>query len=171
MPLSKERFLKGLLYLNDYYDNFKFDIKNVNKVEIWYDAFSNFDEEIYTNTIKTYCKENIYPPNSPTALTEFLKVKTIENRRQGLSSEEAFELALKSLRQNRYHIQSVIDEFERSNGVISKTVKELSSSFKAIQDDSDQIPFVKGQFVKAYERNLEIEVKQLILGSNVKLLE
>lgn len=171
MPLNEKTFLKGLIYLNDYYDNFKFDIKNVNKVEIWYDVFRNFDDNVFLETIKNYCRENIYPPSSPTALTDFLKVKTIEKRRQGLSNEEAFELALKSLRQNRYHVQSVIDDFERSNGAISKTVKELSSSFKAIQDDSDQIPFVKGQFVKTYERNLEIEVKQLILGTDVKLLE
>ena len=171
MPLNDKVFLRGLVYLNDYYDNFKFDIKNVNKVEVWYEVFSNFDDEIFIEMVKNYCRENIYPPQSPTALTEFMKVKMIEKRKGELSSEMAFEEALKMLRYFYYDIQRVIEHFKTSNVAISKTVEELVSSFATIRNDADQIPFVKNAFVKAYDRNLEVEVKQVVIGKTFKLLE
>ena len=65
MSLDKKVFLKGLGYINDYYANFNFDLRNTNKVEIWYSKFSQFDDDIYTDLIKTYCNDNVYPPLSP----------------------------------------------------------------------------------------------------------
>lgn len=171
MPLNDKVFLRGLVYLNDYYDNFKFDIKNVNKVEIWYEVFSNFDDEVFTEMVKNYCRENVYAPSSPTALTEFMKVKMIEKRKGEFSSEQAFEEALYRLRYFGYYIPDVIAHFKTSNNAISKTVEELVSSFATIKNDADQIPFVKSAFVKAFDRHLEAEVKQLVIGKTFKLLE
>lgn len=171
MQLNEKVFLKGLVYLNDFYDNFKFDLDNVNKVEVWYEVFSNFDDEVFTDMIKNYCRESVYAPSSPTALTEFMKGKMIEKRRSELSSEKAFELALDELRSRRYNIKGVIEYFKTENSAISKSVEELVSSFASIQNDADQIPFVKGAFIKVYDKHLEAEVKQIIIGKAFKLLE
>lgn len=159
MSLDKKVFLKGLGYINDYYANFNFDLKNVNKVEIWYSKFSQFDNDIYTDLIKTYCNDNVYPPLSPTNILEMFKDKLLEYHRNELSNEMAWELTLKELRVSRYNIDDLIVAFKDKNPTIAKTVEELRSSLASIRNDTEQIPYVKNSFLKAFERNLELQVK------------
>ena len=169
--MTKQTFGKGIAYLNIFYTNFKVDIENPLVIEIWFDIFKDMDDQKFTNLVKSYCQESAFAPTSPTSLTNFMKDKMIEKRKGELSSEMAFEEALKMLRYFYYDIKRVIEHFKTSNVAISKTVEELVSSFATIQNDADQIPFVKNAFVKAYDRQLEAEVKQVVIGKTFKLLE
>ena len=169
--MNKETFLSGMGYLGVFYTTFKVDFTKVVVFEVWFDIFKDMDDQKFTDLVKSYCQENAFAPTSPTSLTNFMKDKIIEKRKGELSSEMAFEEALKMLRYFYYDIQRVIEHFKTSNVAISKTVEELVSSFATIRNDADQIPFVKNAFVKAYDRNLEAEVKQVVIGKTFKLLE
>ena len=163
--------MQGMEYLEAFYTTLKVNLDNKLVVSVWFDVFKDMDDQKFTNLVKSYCQESAFAPTSPTSLTNFMKEKMIEKRKGELSSEMAFEEALKMLRYFYYDIKRVIEHFKTSNNAISKTVEELVSSFATIQNDADQIPFVKNAFVKAYDRNLETEVKQVVIGKTFKLLE
>ena len=163
--------MQGMEYLEAFYTTLKVNLDNKLVVSVWFDVFKDMDDQKFTNLVKSYCQESAFAPTSPTSLTNFMKDKMIEKRKGELSSEMAFEEALKMLRYFYYDIKRVIEHFKTSNNAISKTVEELVSSFATIQNDADQIPFVKNAFVKAYDRNLEAEVKQVVIGKTFKLLE
>lgn len=169
--MNKETFIQGMEYLGAFYTNSKIDLDNKLVVSVWFNVFKDMEDQKFTNLVKSYCQESAFAPTSPTSLTNFMKDKMIEKRKGELSSEMAFEEALYQLRRFGYWIPDVIAHFKTSNNAISKTVEELVSSFATIQNDADQIPFVKNAFVKAYDRNLEVEVKQVVIGKTFKLLE
>ena len=87
------------------------------------------------------------------------KDKLLEYHRNELSNEMAWELTLKELRVSRYNIDDLIVAFKDKNPTIAKTVEELRSSLASIRNDTEQIPYVKNSFLKAFERNLELQVK------------
>lgn len=63
--LDKKVFLKGLNYLKAMYINWQFSLTNKMLLEIWYDTFKDYEDSVFTETIKEYCKTKQFPPNSP----------------------------------------------------------------------------------------------------------
>ena len=63
--LDKRVFLKGLNYLKAMYINWQFNLTNKMLLEIWYDVFKDFDDNVFMETVKEYCKTKQFAPNSP----------------------------------------------------------------------------------------------------------
>ena len=70
--LSRETFVYGMEYLNAYYTLLKIDLDNKLQVKVWYEALSHIEDNTFTFMVKSYCKENQFPPQSPTHLTHKL---------------------------------------------------------------------------------------------------
>lgn len=90
--ITKEEFVKDLNYLKAYYFNWNFDFKNLMLLEIWYESLNDFTNEEFKSLIKTYCKNNQYPPNSPTDLLNSIPKE--------YSINQAWEIVLDILMQN-----------------------------------------------------------------------
>lgn len=160
--LDKKQFLKGLKYLNDYYVNFKFDINDNNKLGIWYSVFESVDDETFVGLIKEYCKHNIYAPQSPTHLLEFVKTRLMTNF---MSSDEAWEYAISLLRRVGYTFSRFYEKVEHE--VISQSIKAIESDFYNLY--TENLPFVKRSFIKVYEEKLREHVSVSVIKSNFSL--
>lgn len=62
----------GMEYLNAYYALLKIDLDNKLVQKVWYDSLSHIEDNTFTFMVKNYCSDNIFPPQSPTHLTEKL---------------------------------------------------------------------------------------------------
>lgn len=160
--LDKKQFLKGLKYLNDYYINFKFDINDNAKLAVWYSVFEEIDDDTFVGLIKEYCKDNIYAPQSPTHLFDYAKTRLTANF---MSSDEAWEYAIGLLRSVGYTFKRFYDKCEHN--VISNSIKSMESEFYNLY--TEQLPFVKRNFVKIYEEKLKEHVSVSVRKNNFSL--
>jgi len=160
--LDKKIFLKGIKYLNAYYNNFKFDINDNLKLEIWFGVFSSFADEDFTQLVKDYCTKNIYAPQSPTSLFEHAKNAQFSN---SMNSDDAWEYAISLLRGVGYDFSRFYSKCEYS--VISQTIKSIQSEFDGIY--TNQLPFVKRNFVELYDKNLKMSIEKNILNGQISL--
>ncbi len=164
--LSKDRFTSAIAYISAFYTNFKFDLKDDDgkpsfQFNVWFDAFKDFNEEEFIGIIKRYCKENVYPPSSPAQILEYARTLLYE---RSMTPDEAWEYAIRTIRGfgfSRRDFQRLYTHLEERNlTVILKTLKEMESEFHNLL--SDQLPFVKRNFVKAYESNLKIGIRETV---------
>jgi len=63
-------FLDILTWVNAFYTNFNFKLKDdkgnpSTQFHVWYEVLSPFDEDMLMKAVKSFCKENTYPPSSP----------------------------------------------------------------------------------------------------------
>lgn len=168
--MNKKTFAQGLAYLNAFYTTFKVDIENPMVIEIWYDIFKEMDEQKFTTLVKGYCKENIFPPQSPTHLLEFAKQQLAIS--QGKADEE-FERVREfnrrySLRINYNTIYAKID-----NPITVKLVKAMFEDF--INMGEDNADFVRKRFIEKYNdltrEETQIKANELLGTPQKKMLE
>jgi hypothetical protein len=167
-------FLDILTWVNAFYTNFNFKLKDdkgnpSTQFHVWYEVLSPFDEDLLMKAVKSFCKENTYPPSSPAQILEYIKSKLLTVSESG---EMVFERVIASVRRNAYDLDKVI---EIETQVVANTLKELRSDFKAWYNDSDQLPFLKRNFIKQYEKNLTNSVSHQVSQGrletqNIKLL-
>jgi hypothetical protein len=160
--LDKKQFLKGLKYLNDYYVNFKFDINDNAKLGIWFSVFETLDDDTFTNLIKSYCKDNIYAPQSPTHLLEHAKKRVLQ---YAMGEDEAWGYALDMLRSVGYTMSRFYAKCEHP--IIAKAIKSMESDFYNLY--TEQLPFVKKTFVKLYKEYLVNNVEENIRKNQFSL--
>lgn len=171
---SIDGFIDILMWVNAFYTNFNFKLKNEKgepstQFHVWYEILSPFDEDILMSAIKSFCKESVYPPSSPAQILEYIKTKLVSVNENG---ELVFERVIANVRKFRYDLELAT---KNENKVVRDTVRELTSDFRAWYSDSDQLPFLKRNFIKQYEKNLENQVsKEVSQGrletQNIKLL-
>ena len=168
--MTKQTFGKGIAYLNIFYTNFKVDIENPLVIEIWFDIFKDMDDQKFTELVKGYCKENIYPPQSPTHLLEYAKKQLIETKG---SADREFEYVRElnkrySLRINYDTIYLKID-----NPITLKLVKEMFEDF--IRLDEDTVEQTRFRFIKRFNEyakdEVQIESNKMLGYEKSKLLE
>lgn len=149
--IDKVKFIKAMEYLTLAYPNSKIEVENKNMMSVWYDVLKDFDHESFTALLKEYVKQNVYPPQSPAHLTEYAKQEITKS----INAADVFEKLITRIRDNRYDLDRVIEKYERGGQlVVSKTIRELYSNFKLWFSDVSQLPFLKRDFIQAYERNL-----------------
>ncbi len=163
-------------YLSSYYANFKFDLyddengemKPSHQLEVWYDVFKDFDEDELVSMVKQFCRENIFAPQSPTQLLEYMRNKLFTTHND---SELAWEKVIETYRDYGYY------NFEKgvkllNNAIIQRSYEMMKSSFRDLT--SDKIPFVRKEFIEIYERNLKQNINknisQNVIGIENKLL-
>jgi hypothetical protein len=171
---SIDGFIDILMWVNAFYTNFNFKLKNEKgepstQFHVWYEILSPFDEDILMSAIKSFCKESVYPPSSPAQILEYIKTKLVSVNENG---ELVFERVIANVRKFRYDLELAT---KNENKVVQDTVKELTSDFKAWYSDSDQLPFLKRNFIKQYEKNLTNSVSHQVSQGrletqNIKLL-
>lgn len=162
MALDKTIYLKGLKYLNAYYNTFKFDVKDDMKLGVWYSAFEDFDNEDFTNLVKAYCKNNPYAPQSPTSLLDYGKTLLLDSF---MTSDEAWETTISLLRALTYDFSRFYKQVD--NPLISSTVKAIESQFYGVL--TENLPYVRNDFKKAYEDNARVVATQKANKGDLRL--
>jgi hypothetical protein len=177
MKLSAERFLSSITYLCCYYPNFKFEVKDKSdekkvsyQFNVWYDVFKEFEEELFVKVIETYCRENVYAPQSPSQILEFMREKMITHSKSG---EKAWEIVYGEkgvIKECGFNIdKSVSKLLEMNEKVIAETVSEMKSEFTNLL--TEQLPYVKRNFIKVYQEVLKKYVYKKVSQSQLSFNE
>ena len=165
--LSKKVFASMMETLNAFYVNFKVDLDNQLVVKLWYQTFENLDDETFKQLVESYCMNNIYPPQSPTHLIQHMKDLVLSNE---MSGEEAWELSYGLLKRNRYDIETTTEQLKGDGKeACANSLKELRSRFKNLM--TDDIPYVRKDFIEIYKRVVTQEVNQKVMLGNISQLK
>jgi len=185
--LDKQVFLlDGLAKLSAFYNNFNFDIykvddkKNIiydedgNPIEtlkaiVWYEHFQSFNDTDFIMMIRGYCRENVYPPQAPSNITEWAKIKLVSTT----NADEIFEEVVKRLRRNIYSLDFVKGLYQKENKhLIAKSIEYCTSNFLVWFSDSTQLTYLKNEFKKVYTRLIQENVNKgmLSIDNEMKLL-
>ena len=165
--LSKKVFASMMETLNAFYVNFKVDLDNQLVVKLWYQTFENLDDETFKQLVESYCKSNIYPPQSPTHLIQHMKDIVLLREPSG---EEAWELSYGLLKRNRYDIETTTEQLKGDGKeACANSLKELRSRFKNLM--TDDIPYVRKDFIEIYKRVVTQEVNQKVMLGDTSTLK
>lgn len=163
--LSKDRFMGIIGYLSAYYTNFKFELKDDDEpsyqFNVWYDVFKDFDEERLVEAVKSYCKHNVFAPNSPTQILEYIRKKLIESRP---TADNAWEIAYGSsgvIKTCNFNTDRAVKELKKQGyPIIAQTVSEMKSQFIGVL--TENVPYLKRDFAKLYKDLLEREASDRV---------
>lgn len=158
--MDEKRFLQGLKYLNAYYTNFNFNINDDYKIGVWYGSVKHIDGDMFSQLVKEYCDNNVYPPQSPAHLLDYAKTVLISN---SMSSDSAWTYAIDLLRRVGYDFSRFYTKCEYD--IISQIINDLRADLVGIH--TDKLPFVKKRFVELYDKALEQEAKNTIKEGKV----
>jgi hypothetical protein len=163
--LSQDRFMGIIGYLSAYYTNFKFELKDEGEpsyqFNVWYDVFKDFDEERLVEAVKSYCRNNVFAPNSPTQILEYIRKKLIESRP---TADNAWEIAYGSsgvIKTCNFNIDRAIKELKKQGyPIIAQTVSEMRSQFIGVL--TENVPYLKRDFAKLYKDLLVRETSNCV---------
>lgn len=158
--LEQVKFIQGLKYLNAYYSNFNFDIQDNFKIMTWYAVFETYENDQYSTIIKDYCKANIYPPQSPSSIIEFVKNQVIKTY---LQSDEAWLYTIGLLRQKNHVFSRFYQHCEHP--LIVETTRTLEPTFIGIH--TEDLKYLKINFIKLYEQKVAEESYQKTLKGEI----
>lgn len=163
--LSKETFAYGMEYLNAYYTSLKIDLDNELVQNVWYEAFGVCSDDDFVNMIVGYCKNNVYPPQSPTHLYDYLKNMAL---RSELSGDEAWGLGYELVRAHGFNVKKACDDMNgKGYHAMAATFSKLSSRFYGL--NTDELPYLKRDWKEQYaiELNayLQNKVKEGLIES------
>ena len=167
--LDKKIFLKGLKYIYDYYTKFDFDIKNEDKVAVWYEVFQGFEDEKFANLIKSYCVSNQYAPQSPTSIINFYKDTMSLGE---LTGGKAWQIGYEAIKQDGFRPSRTVERLKDQHPIISKTLDEMKHKFMDLK--TDDLKWVEKEFVELYDKNLKTQLNEKIsslqIGFNKNLM-
>ena len=156
MKLTQEKLISIIAYLSAYYTAFKFDIEDNGKpsfqFKVWYDVFKGFDEEMVVSAIQGYCKSNVYPPQSPTNILEYMKQVLIKNELQPF---EAWELLLATIRDEAYNFSKVKNRLKMHKTLL-KVFNDFQERFVGLR--LDDIPYLRKDFIQAYTQAITVYI-------------
>lgn len=165
--MTQQELMKGILFINAYYSNFNFDLKNTLKLQIWYEVFKNVEYKDFEKLIQIYAQNNPdFAPNSPMSLLKYL-----EHNELGI--DEAWDL-VRSLNK-RYGLNyekskaNFYKELE-SYPVLASVVKDYEQELKQYSGDS----YVAKQFKDSYQvalKNKSNNVKNELLSGTTTLVQ
>jgi hypothetical protein len=191
MKLTVDGFMDILAWVSGFYTNFNFKLKGEDgkpsmQFHVWYEVLREFDEDTLMAIVKQYCKENIYPPSSPTSLLEYAKTRLMKIK--VVEIDKAWEDLMKLIALHGYNpyqtwnpikndvemvypLQKALENHE--NKILKKVYDTMSSKIRAMTDFS-KIEILK-EFTKTYSdflsQQINTNVNQGILEiKNIKLL-
>lgn len=175
--LSELGFKVGIEILSTYYTTFRFwqeDFKGQIELRksLWYEVFSEMNDDLFKNVIESYCRKNIYAPQSPTHLLEHIE-NELKNKVPKAESEY---LKVKEIiKKHRGFMGDVSDEIEKIGGVIFETFKIVKPLLKGSYIDIFNEPKARDEFIRVYNEmmnqsfNKSTAIKKLL--ENKMLLE
>lgn len=172
--MEENTFDKGMLTLMVYYQNFEFDtapkekdLVGKFKKKVWYEALSKITDDTFMKLVESYCKSNIYPPQSPTHLIQHMKDLVLLNE---MSGEEAWEYAYKIVKKNIFEVSWAMSELKKEGkDNIANTLKEMESRFRNLL--TDDLPYVRKDFIEIYKRIVTQNVNQNVLLGDLSQLK
>lgn len=163
--LSKKKFIFGMEYLNTYYVNLKIDLDNSMVQLVWYDVFKTFSDDDFERLIKAYCVNNIYPPQSPSHILEYAKSITMHNQ---LTGDEAWEYGYTLIKKHRFDVRSACDEMnEKGYRAMAQSFLKMGGRFRGLA--TDDVKYVKKDWIERYNDELEIHVKDMVIGGTLQI--
>lgn len=161
--LSKKMFVYGMEYLNAYYTTLKIDLDSELVQKIWYDVFSNFNDNDFQGIVQGYCKANIYPPQSPTHLLEYAKTLAIRNE---LTGDEAWELGYSLVKSCQFDVREASKKMEEKGyHAMAQAFLKLSGRFRGLE--TKDLPYVKKDWKERYEDELNVQVQNNVVQGNL----
>lgn len=168
--MTKAAFNKGMIMLTVYYNNFDFNILPENKTEklkyqVWQNALSIIPEEVFEKVITKYCINNIFAPNSPTAILAYYEQQLLE---QEPSAQEEWEEVLKGIRKHGLRYNS--DRFYQSlKPFTAECAKKLESRLSDLSESNRD--FVMRDFIDLYNSSVKVKNQLMLQNDKLKLLE
>lgn len=154
-------------YITLAYPNSKIEVENKNMMNVWYDLLKDINEHEFIPLLKNYAKENIYPPSSPAHLLDYAKQSILSKSDASL----VFEKLIGRIRENNYDLDATIKKYQNGNNMaVVKSINELYSNFKLWFNDSNQLPYLKRDFIESYNRHLNKIVSERVLSGETTLL-
>ena len=153
--------------LNAFYVNFKVDLDNQLVVKLWYQTFENIGDEIFKQLVESYCKSNIYPPQSPTHLIQHMKDLVLSNE---LSAEEAWEIGYAMVKRFYFSVTRACEELKKNGEEnIANALNEMRSRFNNLM--TDDLPYVRKDFIEIYKRVVTQNINQKVMIGDVSQLK
>lgn len=154
--LDKIVFTKALAYIGNVYVDWKFDLNDIQKIDIWYSFFANFDDIEFKTLIKQYCFTKEFAPISPASILNFYKEIKNENE---LLPHAAWEMVIDLIHEHGFDESGrdkVYNELLKYP-VLRKTVWEFENTLKGLKMGDT---FTPQRFQEAYKENLKRETNQ-----------
>jgi len=174
--LSDIVFLEQIAYMMAWYSNFNLKLQDSDgklsmQYKVWYQAFEHFDDDNFKSVVAMYCRDNVYPPSSPTSLLDFAKVKMVEFKSQeinkaweelmnliGIHGYKPYATVINGKLENVYPLNYALDKHE--NKLLKKLYNMMSVKIQAMTDFS-RMEVLK-DFSKIYADLLTQEANTLI---------
>lgn len=170
--LSKEKLVEALTYISAYYGEkfFGFEIfdeenlgETTYKFDVWLENLGQFKEEEFMMVVKSYCRENEYPPKSPSDIMMFVEKKLYETE----DVDRIFGDVISFMRKKGHEYalglfmsdgDLLVRKFFKE--VTIETVKSLYTKFQTWFQDSSQLSWLKLEFVRAYNEKAKLTIKK-----------
>ncbi len=172
MKLTQDRFMSIIAYMSAYYPKFDFKLMDDGgepsyQFKVWYQALREFDEETIVKYVESYCRENVYPPQSPTHVLEYVKGKVADGME---SPAEAWQTLYSTVQEMGYRLGKVEKRLVAiGKPVIAKSYAEIQDRFYGLLQDD--IPYVRKEFIEVYQRNVRQSVSTMIDRGELPKLE
>lgn len=159
--LDRMSFITGIEFLSTFYSTFKFWNEDFEgqvelRKQIWYEMFRDIEGLFFKQLIHSYCRDNIFAPQSPTQLLDYGKKRIIALRP---TAEEAYLTVKEIVRKNGEYITDLKKDIEKLDDEITKTAYEQTKTlfFRAWQDTYNE-PECRRNFINVYNALLESDV-------------
>lgn len=150
--LELKTFVAGIVHLQKFYLDWKFDVKDEMQIKVWYTPFKNLTSDQYAWLIKEYKNHNDQPPKSVKQLTDIL-VNVYYNRAK-IKPENALDFVRGVISEKggwEYGGKTEIYKTLEKYPPLHKTVKEFEDTIKSMSANDS---YAADRFRRAYENNL-----------------
>jgi len=154
--------------LRVYYNNFDFNIMPDTETEklkyqVWQNALSSIPEDLFEKVVTKYCINNVFAPNSPTAILAYYEQQLLDGEP---SAQEEWEEVLKGIRKHglRYNSNRFYQSLKPHTAECAKKIESRLSELSESNRD-----FVMRDFIDIYNSTIKIKVKNQIMLQNDKL--
>lgn len=159
--MERKTFIEGIKYIDNFYMAFKFDFKNVDMIDVWYDILSEFQDEYFISIVKDYVKHNEYAPNSPASLISHAKKMLLRQVDVG----STFDRLVERLRKDGYDVDLVASKYEKGgNYTMAKVIRELRTNVITWQANAESLPYFKNAFEKTYAEYLSRDIDKQVFS-------
>jgi len=175
--LTETEFLEAIKYLKAYYTNFDFNANDKFALTIWHSKFKKYSLQEIQKMFIQYTDEVKYVPKSPTDILDFFETKLIKTRESEVHI--LFQKVLDDLRYGGYYqwnpgggsysFKKYLEDIKDKVPLVN-TVNALKDDIQRILiTDNSGMAFVKKDFVRIYQSELNNYVKEMVSNGGLLL--
>lgn len=157
----RNKFKELMFTLDVYYTHFKFfddtEERVKAKLRVWYESLKAIPSDRLEYVVHDYCKNNVYPPTSPTSLIDHYKSLVLNYYP---NAEEEFEKLIQRYRYDvKFDLKLLHKKYNRYP-YIQKTIERMQSDFESFKSGQKELQYLKLEFVKTYNIVIQEQVEE-----------